>query len=96
MARITQKLVKSRNITEVQQPTCARESVEKFMIAQIGCIDVVQLVDYAALDCRRNFKEEIAISERPNSFDGTHCATYCLVQNEWRKLEEQKHFMQTC
>ena len=35
---------------------------------------VVQLVDYAALDRRRNFKEEIAISERPDSFDGTHCA----------------------
>ena len=26
---------------------------------------VVQLVDYAALDRRRNFEEEIAISERP-------------------------------
>jgi len=47
---------------------------------------VVQLVDYAAVDRRRNFEEEIAISERPDIFDGTHCAAYCVVQNEWRKF----------
>ena len=50
---------------------------------------VVQLVDYAALDRRRNFEEEIAISERPDGFDGTHCAANCLVDNEWRKLGDR-------
>jgi len=47
------------------------------------------LLNYKYLTCldrRRNFEEEIAISERPDSFDGTHCAANCLVENEWRKL----------
>ena len=37
---LRKNLVKSRNITEVQQPTRSRESVEKFLIAQVGSIDV--------------------------------------------------------
>jgi len=36
---LRKNFVKSRNRTELQQPTCSSESVEKFMIAEIGCID---------------------------------------------------------
>jgi len=39
--RVTQKLSQKQKLTEVQQPIHCRESVKKFMIAQIGCIDVV-------------------------------------------------------
>ena len=37
---LRKNLVKSRNVTKMQQPTHSSESVKKFVTAQIGCIDV--------------------------------------------------------
>jgi len=55
---LRKNLVKSRNITEVQQPTRSSESVEKLMIAQIGCIDVaaVGMVKRVKLRQRAKFR----------------------------------------
>jgi len=57
---LRKNLVKSRNITEVQQPTRSREPVKKFMIAQIGSIDVaaVGMVKRVKLRQRAKFRDD--------------------------------------
>ena len=85
------QLIQSILFVTVNKWTTPDDSLAGVQSPVRACCDraasqVVQLVDYAALDRRRNFEEEIAISERPDSFDGTHCAAYCLVQNKWRKF----------
>jgi len=81
-------LVKSRNITEVQQPTRSSESVEKFMIAQIGYIDVAAVGMAKTVKLRQHAKFRGNRSNRCR-----HMATFRFLQMAIATILDFKNFV---